>query len=211
MTAPPARWKIVPCITIVSESAVGRASRERTSAVTRIRDMRPSDDQLLEAIRAGSRPAWGQLFARHADSAWRTAFAIVHDHGRAEDVVQDAFVRAIHAAERFDRSRPFRPWLLRIVTNRALDVLRHEQYATPGDVEPSGALDGVADRDAADVREAILRLDPDRRAVVVLRYWLDLSPVEIADRLGLPVGTVGSRLTRALHELAGYLEVAGNA
>jgi RNA polymerase sigma-70 factor (ECF subfamily) len=172
--------------------------------------MRPSDDHLLEAIRAGSRAAWGELFARHADAAWRTAFAIVHDHARAEDVVQDAFVRAIRAAERFDRSRPFRPWLLRIVTNRALDVLRHEQFATPGEVDPTESL-GEDGGDPADVREAILRLDPDRRAVVVLRYWLDLSPVEIADRLDVPVGTVGSRLTRALHELAGYLEVTGNA
>src|SRR5690348_6182996 len=116
------------------ESAARRASRERRGTVTRIRHMRPSDDQLLEAIRAGSRTAWGQLFARHADVAWRTAYAIVHDHGRAEDVVQDAFVRAIRAEDRFDRSRPFRPWLLRIVTNRSLDVLRHEQYASPGEI-----------------------------------------------------------------------------
>jgi RNA polymerase sigma-70 factor (ECF subfamily) len=184
--------------------------RERAVPLGRIWSMRPSDDHLLEAIRAGSRGAWGELFARHADVAWRTAFAIVHDHARAEDVVQDAFVRAIRAAERFDRSRPFRPWLLRIVTNRALDVLRHEQFATPGDVEPAGTLD-LQDADPCEVREAIARLDPDRRAVVVLRYWLDLSPVEIAERLDVPVGTVGSRLTRALDELAGYLEVAPNA
>src|SRR5262249_39159219 len=173
--------------------------------------MRPSDDHLLEAIRAGSRAAWGELFARHADAAWRTAFAIVHDHAHAEDVVQDAFVRAIRAAERFDRSRPFRPWLLRIVTNRAVDVLRHERFATPGEIDASGLLGGDEGDDPPGVREAILRLDPDRRAVVVLRYWLELSPVEIADRLDVPVGTVGSRLTRALHELAGYLEVTGNA
>jgi RNA polymerase sigma factor (sigma-70 family) len=170
--------------------------------------MRPSDDQLLEAIRSGSRAAWGDLFSRHADAAWRTAFAIVHDHARAEDVVQDAFVRAIRAADRFDRSRPFRPWLLRIVTNRALDVLRHEQFATPGDVERAFELH---DDDPADIRGAIARLDPDRRVVVVLRYWLDLSPTEIADRLGVPVGTVGSRLARALADLGADLEVTGNA
>lgn len=186
------------------------AVRERAALLGRISIMRPSDDHLLEAIRAGSRAAWGELFSRHADAAWRTAFAIVHDHARAEDVVQDAFVRAIRAAERFDRGRPFRPWLLRIVTNRALDVLRHEQFATPGDVEQPGTLD-LGDADPGEVREAIARLDPDRRAVVVLRYWLDLSPAEIADRLDVPVGTVGSRLTRALHELAGYLEVTPNA
>jgi RNA polymerase sigma-70 factor, ECF subfamily len=183
--------------------------RERARPLVRTCDMRPSDDQLLEAIREGSRTAWGELFTRHADAAWRTAFAIVRDHARAEDVVQDAFVRAIRAADRFDRDRPFRPWLLRIVTNRALDVLRHEAFATPGDVEPGGAADG--DDDPTDVRGAIAQLDPDRRAVVVLRYWLDLSPSEIADRLGVPVGTVGSRLARALDDLAGYLEVTGNA
>ena len=171
--------------------------------------MRPSDDQLLEAIRDGSRTAWGDLFSRHADAAWRTAFAIVHDHARAEDVVQDAFVRAIRAAERFDRSRPFRPWLLRIVTNRALDVLRHEQFATPGDIDHADVIQ--SDDDPADIRGAIARLDPDRRVVVVLRYWLDLSPTEIADRLGVPVGTVGSRLARALAELGADLEVTGNA
>ena len=172
--------------------------------------MRTTDDDLLTAIREGSRTAWGELFARHAEVAWRTAFTVVRDHARAEDVVQDAFVRAIRAAERFDRGRPFRPWLLRIVTNRALDVLRHEQFATPGEIEPPGVV-AFEDDDPGEVRDALARLDADRRAVVVLRYWLDLSPTEIADRLDVPVGTVGSRLTRALHELAGYLEVAGNA
>ena len=97
--------------------------------------MRTTDEELLTAVREGSRTAWGELFARHAEVAWRTAFAIVHDHARAEDVVQDSFVRAIRAEERFDRQRPFRPWLLRIVTNRAVDVLRHEQFATPGEID----------------------------------------------------------------------------
>ena len=98
--------------------------------------MRTTDDDLLTAIREGSRTAWGELFARHAEVAWRTAFTVVRDHARAEDVVQDAFLRAIRSADRFDRQRPFRPWLLRIVTNRAVDVLRHEQFATPGEIEP---------------------------------------------------------------------------
>lgn len=173
--------------------------------------MSTTDDQLLQAIRDGSRTAWGELFRRHADAAWRTAYAIVRDHARAEDVVQDAFLRAIRAAERFDRQRPFRPWLLRIVTNRAVDVLRHEQFATPGEVEGETFAHLADDADPGEVREAIARLDPDRRTVVVLRYWLDLSPGEIAERLDVPVGTVGSRLSRALDDLAGYLEVAGNA
>ena len=112
--------------------------------------------------------------------------------------MQDSFVRAIRAEEQFDRRRPFRPWLLRIVTNRAVDVLRHEQFATPGEVELPAPWSGAEDGDPADVRGALARLDPDRRAVVVLRYWLDLSPAEIADRIQVPVGTVGSRLSRAL-------------
>jgi len=176
--------------------------------------MGTSDQDLLTAIRAGSRTAWGELFSRHADAAWRTAFAIVRDHARAEDVVQDAFLRAIRSEGRFDRSRPFRPWLLRIVTNRAVDVLRHERFARPG-YEPDGDVEVpariAADGSPFDVRGALGRLDPERRAIVVLRFWLDLSPAEIADRLGVPVGTVGSRLSRALAELAGYLEVAPHA
>ncbi len=169
-----------------------------------------TDEELLTAIRSGSRAAWGELFARHADAAWRTAHAIVHDHARAEDIVQDSFVRAIRAEERFDRRRSFRPWLLRIVTNRAIDVQRHEQFSVPGEVDLPDSV-GVEENDPADVRGALARLDPDRRAVIVLRYWLDLSPAEIADRMQLPVGTVGSRLSRALDELAAYLEVTGNA
>jgi RNA polymerase sigma-70 factor, ECF subfamily len=173
--------------------------------------MRTTDEALLTAIRGGSRAAWGELFARHADAAWRTAFAVVRDHARAEDIVQDAFLRAIRSADRFDRQRPFRPWLLRIVTNRAVDVLRHEQFATPGAVERTDAVGDDGDGDPADVRAALARLDPDRRAVVVLRYWLDLAPSEIADRLEVPIGTVWSRLSRALDELGGYLEVTRNA
>ncbi len=172
--------------------------------------MRPSDDQLLEAIRAGSRTAWGDLFSRHADAAWRTAFAIVRDHARAEDVVQDAFVRAIRAAERFDR-QPAVPALAA--------AHRHEprtRRAAPRAVRDARRRrarrrDRDADDDPADIRGAIARLDPDRRVVVVLRYWLDLSPTEIADRLGVPVGTVGSRLARALDDLGADLEVTGNA
>jgi RNA polymerase sigma-70 factor (ECF subfamily) len=174
-------------------------------------DMGATDEELLGAIRDGSRAAWGELFARHADAAWRTAFTIVRDHARAEDVVQDSFIRAIRAGERFDRHRPFRPWLLRIVTNRAVDVVRHERFSVPGAVEQAGAGPGGDDGDPADIRGALARLDPDRRAVVVLRYWLDLSPAQIADRLQVPAGTVRSRLARALDELAGYLEVTGNA
>jgi RNA polymerase sigma-70 factor, ECF subfamily len=176
-----------------------------------MRDMGTTDEALLVAIRDGSRAAWGELFARYADVAWRTAFAIVHDHARAEDVVQDSFVQAIRAEERFDRRRPFRPWLLRIVTNRAVDVLRHERFAIPGEVDRSTETWSVDDGDPADVRGALARLEADRRAMIVLRYWLDLSPAEIADRMQVPVGTVGSRLSRALDELASYLEVTGNA
>jgi RNA polymerase sigma-70 factor (ECF subfamily) len=175
--------------------------------VIRIVDMRfTSETSLIDGVRAGSHEAWTELFRRHAQPAWRTAHAIVRDHARAEDVVQDAFLAAIRSEQRFDRRLPFRPWLLRTVTNRAIDVLRHERRATPG--YDADALASTTDRGVDDgLREAVGCLDPDRRTIVVLRYWLDLTPSEIAERLGIPVGTVASRLHRALEELSRHAEV----
>lgn len=169
-----------------------------------------SETSLIDGVRSGSHAAWSELFRRHSGPAWQTAYAIVHDHARAEDVVQDAFVAAIRSEERFDRRLPFRPWLLRTVTNRAIDVIRHERHASVG-YDPDQQA-GVADRQPDDdLRDAVGRLDADRRVVVVLRYWLDLTPTEIAERLGVPVGTVASRLHRALAELSRSPEVAPHA
>jgi RNA polymerase sigma-70 factor (ECF subfamily) len=161
-----------------------------------------TDEALVRAVRNGSREAWSELFARHAPDAWRTAHAIVRDRQLAEDVVQDAFVNLIRTEERIDADRPFRHLLLRVTANRAVDVVRHERRRRVCATRPELVLAR---------RAAVLALDPDHRLLVVMRYWLDLSPAEIADRLGIPVGTVWSRLSRALGELRPRLEVADRA
>ncbi len=140
------------------------------------------------------------MFERHWTDAWRAAYAIVGRRECADDVAQDAFLKAFGALERFDVSRPFAPWLHRIVVNRALDELRSERRLVSIDELAEPAVWDVADGDAA-LLAAVADLPVDRRVVCVLRYGLGYSPTEIAGLLDVPVGTVNSRLGRALNDL----------
>ena len=144
------------------------------------------------------------LFREHWPRAYRAAFLVVHDAAAAEDIAQEAFLAAVRALDRFDRSRPFGPWLHRITVNRAIDWARAakaraeiEEQDVPAPV--------VAERDDR-VLPALASLDPDHRAVIVLRYLLEYTPGEIADLLDLPRGTVNSRLRRGLDRLKDRLE-----
>src|SRR5437868_14074699 len=83
-----------------------------------------SERSLIAGALAGSESDLEELFRRHWPRAYRAAFLIVHDHAAAEDIAQEAFVAAIRTLDRFDRRRPFGPWLGRIVANRAIDWTR---------------------------------------------------------------------------------------
>jgi RNA polymerase sigma-70 factor (ECF subfamily) len=165
-----------------------------------------SDAKLVELARNGSRDAAAELFARHWRPAWRAAYAITGRRELADDVAQDAFERAFAALARFDERRPFAPWLHRIVTNRCLDLLRAERRLT-GDAE----LERLEARELgggdSELLEAVAGLSLQRRVVVVLRYGLGYPPAQIAAILDLPVGTVHSRLARALEDLRERYEV----
>jgi RNA polymerase sigma-70 factor (ECF subfamily) len=169
---------------------------------------RRPDTELIDLTRKGSAEAAGALFDRYWDHAWRAAYAVTADRTLADDAAQDAVQRAFGALDRFDETRPFGPWLKRIAANRAIDLLRRGQRLTAlnGDVvwETRGALDQREDFRV--VAEAVGALDPQKRIVIVLHYWLDLSVEEIAGELGVPVGTVASRLSRALSQLRVVLE-----
>ena len=161
-----------------------------------------SERALLRDAARGSEQALAELFRATWPGAYRAAFLIVHDHAAAEDIAQEALVAAIRNLDRFDRRRPLRPWVHRIVVNRAIDwarlrKLRGEVFA------PAEAGDGPADPPASldPVIAALAALPPDQRAVVVLRHLLEYTPGEIARLLGLPRGTVNSRLRRALDAL----------
>jgi RNA polymerase sigma factor (sigma-70 family) len=169
---------------------------------------RRPDTELIALARRGSAEAAGALFDRYWDHAWRAAYAVTADRALADDAAQDAVQRAFGALDRFDETRPFGPWLKRIAANRAIDLLRRGQRlkSLDGDVawETAGALEQR--EDFRPVAEAVGALDPQKRIVIVLRYWLDLSVEEIAGELGVPVGTVASRLSRALSQLRVVLE-----
>ena len=170
-----------------------------------------SDAALVRRAQKGSREAAAGLFERYWPQAWRAALAVTGSHASADDVAQDAFERAFSGLSGFDASRPFGPWLHRIVVNRAIDVLRRDRRRAALESE-AGELTGRGRDDVPDPRalEALAELSAERRVVVVLRHLLDFTPPEIADVLGIPVGTVNSRLGRALAELRERLEMGGD-
>ena len=165
------------------------------------------DRALVAAAQSGSEDAIEELFRRHWPAAHRAAYLVTHDPAGAEDIAQEAFVAAIRALDRFDRRRPFAPWLHRIVVNRAIDWTRARKArreVADGElegVEAPAAGPGLG-ADAAGTLEALRGLAPEHRAVVVLRYLLEYTPGEIAELLELPRGTVNSRLRRGLDALA---------
>jgi RNA polymerase sigma-70 factor, ECF subfamily len=169
------------------------------------------DAELIRLARGGSPAAASTLFDRYWLLAWRSAYGVIGDPALAEDAAQDAVERAFAALGRFDESRPFGPWLKRIAVNLAIDHLRRSRRAVLEDdfatfrawTLGEGADEGV---ELLAVAEAVAQLGMAKRMVIVLRYWLDLPLEEIAGMLGLPIGTVSSRLHRAVAELQSALE-----
>jgi RNA polymerase sigma-70 factor (ECF subfamily) len=138
------------------------------------------------------------LFEAHWPRAHRAAYLVVHDAALAEDIAQESFLAAIRNLDRFDRRRPFGPWLYRIVVNRAIDAARARSIRR--ETELTERATGAAEHELPDreLLSALARLPPDQRAVIVLRHLLGYTPGEIARALDLPRGTVNSRLRRGL-------------
>jgi RNA polymerase sigma-70 factor, ECF subfamily len=168
---------------------------------------------LIRQARSGSADAVETIVRRHWDGAHRTAFLIVQDAAAAEDIAQEAMLSAVRAIDAFDRRRPLRPWLHRIVVNRSLDWLRARERraevsaelaptagATPAEALPANELSG-------ELMAALRALDPDQRALVVLRHVLGYRSSELAGMLDIPAATVRTRLARALHQLRSLLEL----
>jgi RNA polymerase sigma-70 factor (ECF subfamily) len=170
---------------------------------------RVSEAALVRAARRGSEAAVAELFDRHWDAAYRAAALVTGDRAAAEDIAQEAFLAALRALPSFDLRRPLRPWLHRIVVNRAIDwsrtrALRSEVGAELVAETAAGAPARTGFGD--DVMDALQGLAPEQRAVVVLRYVLEFTPGEIGRLLGLPRGTVNSRLRRGLDALESVIE-----
>jgi RNA polymerase sigma-70 factor, ECF subfamily len=171
--------------------------------------LRPRDGELVARARSGSRDAIETLARRHLTRAWRAAFAVSGSREVAEDCAQDAFIDALGALDRFDQSREFGPWIAKMAVNRALQV--HRRDARLESLEDGDTTDGTTAEELIavlgddDLSRRLAELPPGQRAVLVLRYWIDLSPSEIADALDIPVGTVHSREKRALDTLRGQI------
>ena len=158
-----------------------------------------SDQSLVRRIRRGDRRAAEALAGRHLERAYRVAMGITGARFLADDAVQDAFERAFRKLSSYDEQRPFAPWLHRIVVNCALNLVTRRP-PTVELIEDAHAA-GDSTGDAVDLIAALQELEPDKRVVMVMRVVLGFSPAETAEALGLPVGTVHSRLSRALAEL----------
>lgn len=168
-----------------------------------------SERRLIREAQRGSGEALAALYARHWPRAQRAAYLVVHDAAAAEDIAQEAFLAAVDGLDRFDRRRPFAPWLHRIVVNRAIDWGRREALRTSAGEPDERAAPSHADDAAGELMPVLAQLPPEQRAVVVLRYLLEYTPGEIGRMLELPRGTVNSRLRRGLDRLRDLIEVEG--
>lgn len=178
-----------------------------TARLPRVRGRHPrSDRSLIAGALAGTESDLEELFRRHWPRAYRAAFLIAHDHAAAEDIAQEAFVAAIRRLDRFDRRRPFGPWLGAIVANRAIDWVRARGSRREIDgLGPERTSLPERGGYAEELLAALAELSPEHRAVVVMRYVLEYTPGEIARTLELPRGTVNSRLRRGLDKLEARL------
>ena len=161
---------------------------------------------LVRAAQRGDEAALEALFRAHWPAAYRAAWFVVRDAQAAEDIAQEAFLAAVAALDRFDRRRPLAPWLRTIVARRAIDALRTRNLRREVGDAPLAALPAPADAQppSGDLGDALAALPDDQRTVVVLRHVLELTPGEIAGVLGLPRGTVNSRLRRGLDAMESW-------
>ena len=178
----------------------------------------PEETELVERAQRGDVDAYRQVMELHQGIAFRMAYLVARDAADAEEAVQDGFTKAWYALGRFRRGAPFRPWLLEIVCNEARNkrrsagrreklALRSAAESRPGEAAPSpeAAVLDAERRDA--LLAAVEELREEERLVVSCRYFLDLSEAETAAALGIPAGTVKSRLARALVRLREQMEV----
>ena len=171
------------------------------------------DAELAALAHAGDRRAFGELVSRYTPQARRLARTILGDPDDADDAAQDGFLAALRHLGRYDPTRPFGPWLLRIVANAASDRRRRRRVRTAEPLPPNLATGGVGADKAADlgrlneaIRAALSQLSERQRVAVVLFDVEGYSHREIGEVLSVPEGTVRSDVfhgRRALRELLG--------
>ncbi len=179
----------------------------------------PSDEQLLARHAAGDRPALEELFRRYRQPAYRVAHRLLGNEADALDAVQEGFVKVLTHLPDFEGRSSFKTWLLRVVSNAALDLGRQrgrrsaaEPPAADARSDDTGPLvwdDPAVGLQRADLRRqidaALARLPEPQRQTFVLHVDADLSYREVAEALGISIGTVMSRLYYARQKLRAFL------
>jgi len=168
-----------------------------------------TDEQLMESFALSQdEKAFDQLMSRHKARAYRFCLAILHDHDEAMDASQEGFIRVFRAAGTYQAGRPFKPWFHRILRNCALGRIRKAKRrrksggvdelvrtAAPPDYDPHKCAEAMR------LIEAMSELSENHQEILALRHAEGLSYAEIAQRLGIPQGTVMSRLYHAREAL----------
>ena len=179
---------------------------------------RPTEDlELVERARHGDEDAYAELVTRYQALAARTAYVITGSDADAEEAAQEGFVKAFYALDRFRAGAPFRPWLLRIVANEAINRrkaagrrptvgLSIALDRASGDTALSPEASALARERREVVLDALRKMREEDRLVIAYRYFFDLSEVEMADALGVARGTVKSRLSRAIGRMREAME-----
>jgi len=176
-------------------------------------------DSLIEQCLAGDQSAWEQVVRQNWRKVFNVAYKFVGKHDEAEDLTQDIFLKIFRALSTFDRRANFQTWIISISRNLCIDhyrSVRKERQTIARDVDSSDLQPATRERGPyqvaehqdlrAQLRQALETLPVTLRTAVVLRDLQELSYQEIADRLGLPEGTVKSRINRGRIELAHQLK-----
>ena len=189
--------------------AAGGASRPEGA-----RGLREDDREAIEACRQGEREAFDRLVERYQRDVYRLCYRYVNNHQDANDMAQEAFLKAYRALSSFRGDSAFSTWLYRIAVNTCLNfrAARRLPQEELSEQVADGAA-GVADRLQADersarVREAVARLPEKQRATLILKIYHDLTHEEVARALGASVGTVKANLFHALGNLRKLLGAA---
>jgi RNA polymerase sigma-70 factor (ECF subfamily) len=176
-------------------------------------------DVLIERCLAGDQQAWEAIVQQHRRRVFNVAYKFVGKHDEAEDLTQDIFLKVFKSLDTFDRRANFQTWLISVSRNLCIDhyrSVRKERETINRDVDPSTLMPVSRDRSAYSqlelrdrvqlLRAAMDTLPPTLRTAVLLRDIQELTYQEIADRLGVPEGTVKSRINRGRTELARQIQ-----
>jgi len=180
-----------------------------------------NEAEAITKLKAGNVTALRTLVEMYQVQSVQAAFLIIQDRAAAEDIVQNAFLRAYERIDQFDNSRAFRPWFLRMVINDALKAAAKQKRHLSLDTQEDGTYQKLIERLEATsreteevvqqseeremIRKAFAKLSPRQRAVIILRYYLGFSELEMSDELNCAPGTIKWHLNSARDRLRSLL------